>query len=285
MVNLVNFYGLNCYYDAVMSAADTLGVDYTAAFHNLWAETRFRYDPFRKRFVSRFMMDSLDTLGCHLEKLECKGPPDVERHFSYMDEGDLLVVGMDAYYVPWNPYFGIFFGPHYFVVEYSRGGIMRAYDPTYGFADETIPRGLLVERSCHVNIMRPRERGTLAIDTTAAIAEAAAAIPGSLARLMEWLDRVEAGGQKGAGQAARYVECMVSNRKLFRLYLERREPGVLAALPVLDDGLFKRWAAIKNGLNKAAVVRRNPRLMGEIRGCLAEVMAREAEAAKGYRQG
>ncbi|MDR0396964.1 MAG: hypothetical protein LBH66_06645 [Oscillospiraceae bacterium] len=282
MVNLISFDGLNCYYDAVMSAAGTLGADYVAAFHNLWAETRFRYDPFRRRFVSRFMMANLDAMGYHLEKLDCKGPQGVERRLSMLSGGELLVVGMDAYYVPWNPFFGLIFGPHYFVVEYTRDDPLAAYDSTYGYSGEPIPRSLLIDRACHLNVMRRCERTGLNIDSSAAIKSVAGSIPVHLEIMSKWLDRIQAGWQQGADPASLYVECMICNRKLFRRYLEQREPGVLSNMPVLDDNQFQQWIAVKNGLKKTSIGRVSFRLMNEIRQTLTGLMDQELRAAREY---
>ena len=46
-MKLINFQGLNCYYNCILSIANYLGADYVQALASLWSETDFKYDAIR----------------------------------------------------------------------------------------------------------------------------------------------------------------------------------------------------------------------------------------------
>jgi hypothetical protein len=279
-MNLINFKGMQCYYNGIVTIAAALGIDYTRAFGGLWSEMDYRYDPYRKWFVSKYLLKNLAALGCSVSDLPSMTPDKTNASLNSLNDGDLLVVGMDAYYVPWNPYYGIFFGPHYFVVEYDGGAVLTCHDPTYGYEGERMTRGHIVKHACHIILVRTCAHGDVHHDNLTEMRTAAEVIPKQRLRLLSWLEPTD-GRRARAGTASKYVECMINNRYLYRRYLEHCDPETLPKLHIFDDEFFKLWTAVKSGMIKSSIMRGNVRLMGEIRKYLDEVIERELAAIEG----
>ncbi|MDR2657366.1 MAG: hypothetical protein LBB86_06040 [Oscillospiraceae bacterium] len=276
-MNLINFKGMQCYYNSIVTIAAALGIDYTRAFGGLWSEIDYRYDPYRKWFVSKYLLKNLAEIGCSVSDLPSMTPEKTRASLDSLSDGDLLAVGMDAYYVPWNPYFGLFFGPHYFVVEYDGDDVLVCHDPTYGYEGERLTRGHIIRHACHMISVRTCARGDARHDDMTEMRAAAEVIPKQKLRLLSWLEPAE-GRRARANTAYKYVECMINNRYLYHRYLEYCSPETLPKLSIFDDGFFENWIAVKNGMLKASIMKGSVRLLGEIHKYLDTVIERELTA-------
>ena len=96
-MELFDFQGLNCYSNCIVSAAHRLKVNWANAFVSMWSETDFRYDPVRKTYLSRRMIDDLARSGAQMRIYLCASPQDAEEAFSHVEEGEVFLVGMDAF--------------------------------------------------------------------------------------------------------------------------------------------------------------------------------------------
>lgn len=54
-MRLTYFQGLNCYYECIICIAGYYGLEPAAAFASLWSETDFKYDPYRKAYLTNRM--------------------------------------------------------------------------------------------------------------------------------------------------------------------------------------------------------------------------------------
>ena len=134
-MKLIHFQGLNCYHDCMITLANTFGLNYTAAFSGLWAEGRLRYDPICDVFLSMRLEEALEDCGM---KLDAPWITKKERETGWADTpaGDYIIIGMDAFLIPWNPLCELLHGPHYFIVQKGISETHDCFDPTYGLVGQ-----------------------------------------------------------------------------------------------------------------------------------------------------
>ncbi|MDR1262504.1 MAG: hypothetical protein LBK46_03315 [Oscillospiraceae bacterium] len=284
-MNIIHFRGLNCYSNSLVSVADSFGIDYTLAFGNLWSEMDLRYDQFREKYLSPYLLGNLNALGCSLTILPSETSGDIEDSLSGLNNGDCVIIGMDRRLVPWNPFFGGISGPHYFVAEYAADDSIPCFDPTFNVRNEKLRRDYIIKRASRISVLKPRAPEPWLPDDMAELRTVAEGCGERLRRVTEWIERCRSGGGNEAEQFAKYVEALINNRSLYRRYLDKRAPELLDALGVFNDSLFRRWSAVKHGLVKASIAResarRSGRLMDEIGTFATELINSESNAAKG----
>lgn len=115
-MNLIHFHGLNCYHDCMITLAGNFGLNYEYAFSHLWSESDFRYDPICSVFLTRKLPEMLEKMGMKL-KQPCVSQKEKDSEWSNTINGKFVIIGMDAFLIPWNPLYQIQHGPHYFITK------------------------------------------------------------------------------------------------------------------------------------------------------------------------
>jgi hypothetical protein len=280
-MRLINFSGLNCYTNSAVSIADSFGADYMPAFWNLWTETDFSYDPFRKAYTSKRLMENLSALSLRLEELPCGSAEELEASFS-SDPGGLFLVGMDAFHIPWSPRYRLFFGSHYFIAERAADCFL-CHDPTYGKYSERMTGEYLLEHANAVSRAVKAEATGLDPDDTSENNSIAKVIPDMQSRLVRWVESctVSVAAEPELERAAQYVDCLINNRLLYLRYISSRAPGQ-RLVKSFDDKFFSGWNAVKNGLYKASMIHNRAPVIGEVADKMCELLKMELSAARSF---
>lgn len=258
-LNLINFQGLNCYSNCIVTIAAFLGVDYIRAFSSLWSETDFRYDSFRRVFLTRRMPAGLEALGARLDMrlLDRSTPEEAEARLDAVESETLLLVGMDGYYIPWVPLYGLLHGPHYFIAVNTASSELKGFDPTYTLFNQPIPRESLHTHAFDISYLCRVPASPFLEESTPALQEAREILlthPQLLQNLTAQIRSCADGGHEQAILLAEYVDALISNRYLYRRYLQEQE--LCEACPLFfRKEFFAQWTAVKNGLYKMSASR------------------------------
>lgn len=281
-MELIDFPGLNCYYNCIITTAAMLGVNWLPAFATLWSETDFKYDPFRKTYLTRRMLTRLSALGARLEMLPCDSPEEAGESISQLIPGEYFLVGMDAFFIPWNPLYGLQHGPHYFIAANGAEQPL-CFDPTYGRAGESLPWQSLSSHAFDLSRIHHAAPQPLPTDVVFCVRQEVKRVSKihSAMRLAlpTWLESCLDQRREQADRLARYVDALLHNRYLYRYYLQ--ENGLLSGpfASLLCKEFFSVWTAVKNGLYKASLSPHNGPILDEIHTLFDSLLHQELSAA------
>lgn len=278
-MNIINFQGLNCYHNCLVTVAASFGVDYPESFATLWSETDFRYDPIRETYLSKNIVTNLETLGAKLVQVSCSSPEESASALADLGEGECIVVGMDAYHIPWNQFCSLFHGPHYFIARNVGEEELICYDPTYYKKGERLTRDDFIRLAFDAARVYCVKKGELGIDYRNEAQSVLCSHPPTCETLLERIDKCRHGAPEETLLLAKYVDAMINNRYLFRHYLEKRSQPDERKRCYLSSDFLMRWFSVKNGLFKASLGRDNEMLVREIGGSFKELMEEELAMA------
>ena len=284
-MELFDFQGLNCYSNCIVSAAHRLKVNWANAFVSMWSETDFRYDPVRKTYLSRRMIDDLARSGAQMRIYLCASPQDAEETFSHVEEGEVFLVGMDAFDLSWAPLYNLMHGPHYFLAQKRAEGEFPCFDPTYSLQGVSISQKIVLERAFDITRLRkipPAPDDSCPKECVRR--ECRAALKSHPILMQAFGHRIEEcavrDGERAA-LAARYADALISNRYLFRYYLEKHR--LIGALDLFSDKKFyAEWTAVKNGFYKVSVSAANEALLFELGERVESLLGRDMRAARKF---
>lgn len=282
-MELLDFRGLNCYSNCIVTVAQQLGVNWTAAFSSLWSETDFKFDPFRKVYLSKRMPGRLARLGAELSMLPCDSPEEAEASLSELERGELFLVGMDAFFLHWVPVFGALHGPHYFIAKDTSGERFSCFDPTYGTQTESISRAEILSHAFDISRIRPQKKIFKCPVVLCIRREAEAVLRTHSLLLEELTERIAAARDEGSEASvllAKYVDALLSNHYLYRYFLTQCSDGRKAAELFLTEAQFAEWTAVKNGLYKAAVSVSKHSLLEEVQRMISDLTLFELSSAQ-----
>lgn len=283
-MDLINFEGLNCYYNCIVSVANCIGVDYCTSFATLWSETEFKYDKNRKVYLTKRMLTNLDTLGAKFEMLECFSVKQRENSLSMFQKGEFIIIGMDVFYIPWNELYGIHHGPHYFIARNSLTEYLICFDPTYKQKGQLINFKEVVSHAFDISRMYKVTEDPLQCEIKFhPISEACEVLrthSNIRHNLVEKVSNCSYGDQKNTIQLAKYVDTMISNRYLYKYYLQRKLFLYDKNNLFFNREFFLKWKAVKNGLYKAAIIKNNKEVIDEVCSYLSDLIDEETSMAE-----
>lgn len=284
-MKLIHVQELSCYHDCVFTMAEACGLDYIQSFSGLWSEGGLRYDPICKVFLTRRMPAALEAMGMQLGRPRVTGEAR-EAAWAQLPVGGCALVGMDACLTPWNPLYRLQHGPHYFIVQKARADPQACFDPTYGLSSETLDARELVANAYALIPVRkiapgiPREEGRAPEPLYAQAREVLNHHPTTLNVFLEragaWLN----GTEETVLLPAKFADALLTNRLLFRRYLEERHPVPEATALFQDRRYYEAWRAVKHGFYKAALKKREPAVFDEACDRLAALFDRESSIAR-----
>lgn len=286
-MRLIYFQGLNCYYECIICIAGYYGLEPAAAFDSLWSETDFKYDPYRKAYLTKRLLQNLSAMGAVLEMLDCSRPETTDASLSQPGEKEPFLVGMDAFYIPWNPLFGIHHGPHYFAACHLGGEKLLCQDPTYEKRDMEIECRQVRAYSFDISRIRYEDRpggrkeGDREISGIGAEARKVSGIlPDIRSKLLQHINETALKDMDKTVLLARYVDAMIGNRRMYGYYLREYFPEIYEKHIFSRKKFFSEWSAVKNGILKAAVSRDSSPVLMEVSAQFHILMDEEAEQAR-----
>ncbi|MCB6203377.1 hypothetical protein [Extibacter muris] len=283
-MKLIHFQGLNCYHDCLITIANASGLDYTAAFSRLWAEGHLRYDPICSVFLSRRIQETLETMGMRLDT-PLTTVKNRETGWAETPAGSYVIIGMDACVIPWSPLYKLLHGPHYFIVQKGDAELHDCFDPTYGINGQTMSAQELILKAYAVISIKIDRSSSLSLNDThntlpAQAQEALMAHPETLRHLLEQAHIWMQGSEKERLLPAKYVDCLLTGRYLYRHFLNGQDSAATKAPLFFSHQYYEKWLAVKNGLYKAALSNQTSAAFGESCRLLTCLFEMEVELAR-----
>ena len=280
-MDLIHFDGLNCYNSCIVNAAEFLNVDYLASFTALWSETDFSYDEIFDMYLTTRMPSALEKLGLKLNRLPCSAKHGGEPGFAGLKSGTLFTAGMDAFYMPWNQYYKLLRGYHYFLGRKVSDNLICCFDPTYNISDVLIaPDEILPHVFDMAEISSCCSKAVVKHDVVHESYEVLETLPELFKRLDSKIKECSGVRRSKAGKIGKYVDAMYTNRSLYRHYLEQLPDCPDALTTLFDDELFSQWTAVKYGLYKASLMQDNTEILEKICTKLYRIIELERAAAE-----
>lgn len=283
-MKLIHVEALNCYHDCVITMAAAFGLDYIQSFSGLWSEGGLRYDPICRVFLTRRMPAALEAMGMKLEAPSVT-EEDRERAWAQLPDGGYILAGMDARLTPWNPLYQLQNGPHYFIVRKTPTDPQACFDPTYGLSGKPLgSQELVVNAYALIPIRRiapsiPHEE---AHEPDPLLAQAREVLTRHPTTLNGFLERAGAwlyGSEDTVLLPAKFVDALLTNRLLYRRYLEERHTCPGGAGLFQDKRYYEAWQAVKHGFYKAALTRPNPAVFNDACDRFAALFNQEIDLA------
>lgn len=279
-MNMIDFRGLNCYYNCLVNIASFLGIDYLASFSTLWSETDFVYDEFHNIYLTKRMITNLEALGAKIEVLNCSSKTVSEEALSLFQVGDWIIVGMDFFHITWHHYYQALHGYHYFSARKEKEDMFSCFDPIYGinhmemkskdissYAFEIRRIVKIIETPLDIGVQR--EAQEIICNHSKIQNSFIAKLTGSIEK-----------NHKDLALFVRYVDAMINNRYLYKHYLHNYPPFSNRYQEFFSDEYFLKWAAVKNGLYKASLIFHNENIINELCESFNSLINEEISMAK-----
>jgi len=277
-LRLINFDGLNCFSNSVVTIADSYGVDYLASFCDLWAETDFRYAPYSRRLVSQRMTDNLSVLGARFEQGALADDSENVKVLDFLKKGDCVVVGMDAFFTPWSPSYKTFSGSHYFIAMKAKGDELSCFDPTHGAFNARMTMAYIAEHATDLILIRSVAKGALPFDEREFWPSLYQELPRIFKGIHERLNGCIGEKYSAYDELAKQIGAMVENRQLTARYLAARSVESNRELALFEPEYFDRWERVRLALYKAGRMRDNSSIVAEVHECLSGLSQDEIQA-------
>ncbi len=278
-MGLIYFQGLNCYSSSIINAAIFNGVDYRSAFSNLWSETYFTYDQVHHIFLSTRMSANLEELGIRQKFLNCCSVEAVKRNLSQLSIEQWLVVGMDAFYIPWTPFFNILHSYHYFIAQKRKSTTFFCYDPTYDIKDLTLNEEYMISHItdiCQINKYPGKQLHRSVLQETREILYSH---PITRDKLISQIEECTCDNRKRGELLAKYIDALINNRYLYVHYLNNLSACSSKYNLYFSEDFFHRWLTVKYGLFKSSLRQNNQDIINEICECIVTLFYEEMNAA------
>lgn len=267
-MKLIHVQALNCYYDCVLTVAGAFGLDYVQSFSGLWSEGDLCYDPICKVFLTQRMPAALEIMGMKLEQPHVTGE-ERERAWARLPVGGYTLVGMDGRLIPWNPLYQLQNGPHYFIVQKTCTDPQICFDPTYGLSGELLDSQELVVNAYALIPIEKIAPGISCEEEHAPnplLAQAREVLKRHPVTMQYFLEQVGIwlhGTEDTVLLPAKFVDALLTNRLLYRRYLEERHTHSEETAFFQDKRCYEAWKAVKYGFYKATLTKQNPAVVDD----------------------
>lgn len=279
-MSLIYFQGLNCYTSSILNAAVFMGVDYLHAFANLWSETDFTYDQIHHLYLSRRMPSNLEALGVKLGFLNCCSSGDVEKSLSLLSDGQWLVTGMDAFFIPWTPYYRTLHSSHYFIARKEKGSSFSCFDPTYDKENMMITNEHMISHAIDICRICKTAKEQSDMSILQETQEILYTHPKIQENFLAQIRECACGKQENAELLAKYVDALLNNRYLYLYYLQSSPFYKGNYGQYFSEEFFLKWTTIKHGLYKASIRHNNQEIIQEICGYFEGLITEEMDIAR-----
>ncbi|GLC80312.1 hypothetical protein [Lacrimispora brassicae] len=278
-MSLIYFQGLNCYSSSLLNAAVFTGADYRNVFANLWSETDFTYDQIHHLYLSRRMPANLETLGVKLEFLNCCSSKEVEKGLSLLSHGQWMVAGMDAFFIPWTPYYQELHSFHYFIAQKAKKGGFSCFDPTYDRKDIEITHEDMISHAFDICRIYKTAAKQSHISSRREAQEILYSHPITQENLLAQIRECAYGKQKNGELLAKYIDALINNCYLYVHYLQNMPLYREKCDQYFSKEFFLKWTTVKYGLYKASIRQNNQEIIQEVCGHFRELIEEEMDIA------
>lgn len=278
-MSLIFFQGLNCYSASIINAAVFTGVDYRNVFSNLWSETDFTYDQVNHLYLSRRLPKNLESMGVSMEFLNCCSKADIKENLSVLPIGQWVIAGMDAFFIPWVPFYQTLHNLHYFIARKEDKSSFSCFDPTYDKQNLEIKEEQLISYASDICLIHKSSEKSLHTEMRQEAQQILDTHPETQKNLLSQIMECAHGKQKNGELLARYIDALINNRYLYLHYLQNMPLSEGKYHQYFHREYFQKWAAVKHGLYKASMSKDNQVLIGEVCGHFNELIKEEVRIA------
>ena len=279
-MNLIYFQGLNCYTSSMLNAAVFIGVDYRNALADLWSETDFTYDQIHHLYLSRRMPANLEALGVNLKFLNCCSKQEMEKNISSLTLGQYHVVEMDAFFIPWVPYYHTLHSFHYFIARKEEKGFFSCFDPTYDNKYMELTEEDMISHVSDICQIQKVSEKQFCKGIRQEAQEILCTHQKKQDNLLEQIRECAYGKQKNGELLAKYIDALINNRYLYLHYLQNMPLFRESYDRYFHKEYFIKWTAVKHGLYKASFRQNNREIIQEVCGHFQELIQEEMDIAR-----
>lgn len=278
-MNLISAKGLNCYSSCIVSIADHFGIDFSLGFSTLWSENELTYDNRHRMYISDRFIQNMALLGITLRPLEVSSPPTAAKNIASVRKvEDVLLVGMDAFHLPWSNVYRLRRRLHYFYGIKADDAQCICFDPLYQAKYVSLPQSYIAEHAFDIRCVQKNNPKPWVSNLRS---EADAILRQHPALLLSLVKQARLIGHKTPEDGimlAKYMEALRDNRYLFQVYLQKHFAHHGEA-SFFTQALFAKWTAVKNGLYKMAFTSSHENLLPAVCQTLEEAIAEETKIA------
>ncbi len=279
-MSLIYFQGLNCYSACMVNAAVFTGADYRKVFANLWSETDFTYDQVHHLYLSRRMPKNLASMEVSMEFINCCSEWEIKEKIYKMPMGQLMIVGMDAFFIPWVPFYQTMHSFHYFIARKDSKTLFSCFDPTYDKHDLEITEEHLISYASDICRIDKSVKKPFAADIRQEAQKILDTHPETQEKLLAQIMECSYGKQKNGELLAKYIDALINNRYLYLHYLQTMPLSGEKNDQYFRKEFFHKWAAVKHGLYKASLSKDNQVLIREVYSYCKELITEELSIAR-----
>lgn len=279
-MSLILFQGLNCYSASMINAAVFTGVDYRNVFADLWSETDFTYDQVHHLYLSRRMPENLETLGVSMEFLNCCSKWEIKKNISRLPIGQWVIVGMDAFFIPWVPFYQTLHSLHYFIARKENESFFSCFDPTYDKQNLEITEEHMISYASDICRIHKSAKKPFHKEIRQEAQEILDTHPATQEKLLAQITECAYGKQENGELLAKYIDALINNRYLYLHYLQKMPLPGGKYDQYFQTEFFQKWAAVKHGLYKASMSKDNQVLIRDVCEHFKELIGEEMNIAR-----
>lgn len=279
-MNLINAKGLNCYYSCIASIADYFDIDYRAACGTLWSENELIYKKKHQIYAPTRFIKNLEILGVKLIRLNAESCEKSAESIAVIGSApDVVLVGMDAFHLPWSAIYQLRRGLHYFFGLKADGNRLICFDPLYQAKYVSLPYEYIAEHAFDILCVQKSNPHTLTVDIPGEAETVLRQHPFLLADLIDQVQSLESKPAEEGVLFAKYTDALLDNRLMFQEFLSTQ-----VAFPegssLFTHALFAKWTAVKNGLYKMAITSNRWGTASSVCELLKELITEETSIAR-----
>lgn len=279
-MHLIYYPGLNCHLASLLSIADSLGINITQAYANLWSEMDFEDDPIHNVYLSKRVYANLSALGITAETLTWTTRKSAEERLSQVFDQEPFLVDMDTFYTPWSPVYQHFYGPHYFIAQKDSDETLSCFDPVFDKEDVKMEISDLLDNANGLSRVHKVAVGPWQWGGKDEAKAALYGLPVMRATLGTEIQACKAKDRRQMSALIKQITAMLNNRHLFHRYWLQTAEGMINPQSGFDERFFLQWEAVKNGLVKASILRQIDSVVDEVHGLFEGLMDQEGDMAE-----
>lgn len=259
-----------------------MGIDYHNLFADLWSETDFTYDQINRLYLSRRMPRNLESMGVGMDFINCHSCQERQKALLALPNGQWLIIGMDAFFIPWVPFYQTFHHLHYFIAKKESHELFYCFDPTYDKPDLTLTHEHIVSYTTDACVFHKSSVVPFSTDISTDAKRILENHPQTQKEIIAQILACAHGNHKNTELLAKYMTALINNRYLYLHYLEKMLPKQADnCIPYFSKEYFRKWHAAKHGLYKASIIGKNIHaLIQEVCAHIKDLMQQEIQIAK-----
>lgn len=274
-MKLINGKGMNCYYSCIASIADYFGLDYRMGCGNLWSENNFQYDAKHQLYLSPRFMANLELLGVKLTKFNASSPKETTNSMErILSAPDVMVVGIDAFHLPWSAIYHLRYGLHYFFGMKADNSRLICFDPLYQVNYISLSYDYIATYAFDICCAKKLNSTPLEVEVHQDATVILRQHPDFLEELIKQVHSLESESKEKKIMLGNYLEALCNNRFRFQEFLGT-QTSFEESSALFNEALLSKWIAAKNGLYKMAYLSDTTTVCHSVCRLLEEIIAEE----------